>query len=43
VRDDYASDPGQNDRHVDLVWPLWALFDVVPEGRGSDGYPKLSY
>lgn len=36
-------DRGQNPRHVDLIWPLWNLFDVAPEGRGSDWYPKLSY
>ena len=34
---------GQNPRHVDLLWPLWNLFDLTPEGRGPDWYPKLSY
>jgi predicted dithiol-disulfide oxidoreductase (DUF899 family) len=34
---------GQDGRHVDLVWPLWNLFDYTPEGRGTDWYPKLSY
>ena len=34
---------GQNMRHVDLVWPLWNLLDMTPEGRGKDWYPKLSY
>lgn len=34
---------GQNARHVDLLWPLWSLFDLTPEGRGTDWYPKLSY
>lgn len=34
---------GQNPRHVDLLWPLWNLFDLTPEGRGKDWYPKLSY
>lgn len=29
-------------RHVDLVWPLWNLLDLTPEGRGNDG-PALSY
>lgn len=37
------SDPGQNGRHVDAIWPLWNLFDVTPEGRGTDWYPKLAY
>jgi predicted dithiol-disulfide oxidoreductase (DUF899 family) len=36
-------DPGQNPRHVDLVWPLWNVLDFTPEGRGKDWYPKLSY
>jgi predicted dithiol-disulfide oxidoreductase (DUF899 family) len=36
-------DPGQNGRHVDLIWPLWNLFDLVPEGRGTTWYPKLRY
>lgn len=30
-------------RHVDLLWPLWNLFDLTPEGRGTGWYPKLSY
>jgi len=34
---------GQNARHVDLLWPLWNLFDLTPEGRGIDWYPKLTY
>lgn len=29
-------------RHVDLVWPLWNLLDLTPEGRG-DAEPKLNY
>lgn len=37
------AEPGQNNRHVDLLWPLWQLFDLTPEGRGADWYPKLSY
>lgn len=40
----YASSPkGQDSRHVDLIWPLWNLFDLTPEGRGEDWYPRLSY
>jgi predicted dithiol-disulfide oxidoreductase (DUF899 family) len=34
---------GQNNRHVDMLWPLWNLLDVTPEGRGKDWYPKLQY
>ena len=37
------SDPGQDMRHVDMIWPLWNLFDVTPEGRGEKWGPKLSY
>ena len=36
-------EPGQDGRHVDLIWPLWNLFDFTPEGRGKDWYPKLKY
>ena len=36
------SDPGQDMRHVDMIWPVWNLFDVTPEGRGKWN-PKLSY
>ena len=36
-------DKGQNARHNDLMWPLWNVLDLTPEGRGSDWYPKLSY
>lgn len=37
------SEPGQNGRHVDSIWPLWNLLDFTPEGRGTDWYPKLAY
>jgi len=37
------SEPGQDPRHVDSIWPLWNLFDVTPEGRGQDWNPKLAY
>lgn len=36
-------EPGQNGRHVDMIWPLWNLFDYAPEGRGTDWYPKHEY
>jgi predicted dithiol-disulfide oxidoreductase (DUF899 family) len=36
------SDPGQDPRHVDAIWPLWNVFDFTPEGRG-DFYPALRY
>jgi predicted dithiol-disulfide oxidoreductase (DUF899 family) len=37
------AEPGQNDRHVDMLWPLWNALDLTPEGRGKDWYPKLDY
>jgi predicted dithiol-disulfide oxidoreductase (DUF899 family) len=37
------TEPGQNGRHVDLIWPLWNLFDLTPEGRGTDWFPRLTY
>jgi predicted dithiol-disulfide oxidoreductase (DUF899 family) len=37
------AEPGQDGRHVDLLWPVWNLFDYTPEGRGTDWYPKLAY
>ena len=34
---------GQDARHVDIVWPLWNLLDLTPEGRGTNWYPKVRY
>ena len=34
---------GQHPRHVDFMWPLWAMLDRTPEGRGSDWSPRLEY
>jgi predicted dithiol-disulfide oxidoreductase (DUF899 family) len=36
-------EPGQNERHIDMMWPLWNLLDLTPEGRGADWYPRLTY
>jgi predicted dithiol-disulfide oxidoreductase (DUF899 family) len=33
----------QDGRHVDLIWPLWNLFDYTPDGRGTDWNPRLAY
>lgn len=30
-------------RHVDQLWPIWNMFDMTPEGRGEDWFPKLEY
>jgi predicted dithiol-disulfide oxidoreductase (DUF899 family) len=38
------SDPGQDHRHVDFMWPPWGILDRTPEGRGTDGWrPALAY
>jgi len=37
------TDPGQNPRHVDFLWPLWAMFDHTRAGRAADWYPALEY
>jgi predicted dithiol-disulfide oxidoreductase (DUF899 family) len=34
---------GQDSRHVDMIWPLWNLFDLTPDGRGTHWSPKLAY
>ena len=36
-------DKGQNQRHIDMMWPLWNLLDLTPEGRGADWFPSLTY
>ncbi len=37
------SESGQEPRHVDLIWPLWNLFDLTPQGRGEDWHPGHDY
>jgi predicted dithiol-disulfide oxidoreductase (DUF899 family) len=37
------AEKGQDDRHIDMAWPLWNILDFTPEGRGSDWYPNLKY
>jgi predicted dithiol-disulfide oxidoreductase (DUF899 family) len=37
------TEPGQNPRHVDFMWPLWAVLDRTPDGRDPDWEPKLEY
>jgi predicted dithiol-disulfide oxidoreductase (DUF899 family) len=37
------TDPGQHPRHVDFLWPVWAMFDRTPEGRGTNWHPQLAY
>jgi predicted dithiol-disulfide oxidoreductase (DUF899 family) len=33
---------GRDPRHVDFMWPLWAMLDRTPGGRG-DFHPELRY
>ena len=37
------SDPGQNMRHVDSIWPIWNMFDFTVDGRGEKWKPKFEY
>lgn len=37
------TEPEQNPRHLDMLWPVWNLFDMTPEGRGPDWFPRNSY
>jgi predicted dithiol-disulfide oxidoreductase (DUF899 family) len=34
--------PDHEPCHLDLMWPLWNVLDLTPEGRGDDFYPDLS-
>ena len=36
-------EPGQNPRHMDMMFPLWNLLDITPDGRGANWFPQLSY
>ncbi len=38
-----APEPGQHPRHLDPIFPLWNLFDLLPEGRGADWFPRIAY
>ena len=34
---------GRHPRHVDLLWSLWNIFDLTPDGRGSNWFPQPDY
>ncbi len=37
-------DEGIEARHVDLIWPVWNVLDMTPEGRGTESrFPALRY
>jgi len=38
-----SADPGQDPRHVGTIEPLWNLFDLTPEGRGTGWYEQFDY
>jgi predicted dithiol-disulfide oxidoreductase (DUF899 family) len=35
-------EPGQHPRHVDFMWPLWAVLDRTPDGRDPNWTPQLT-
>lgn len=35
--------PNGHPRHVDMIWPLWNLLDMTPQGRGDALVPKQDY
>lgn len=36
-------DRGEDPRHIDMMWPLWNVLDLTPDGRGKKWYPSLAY
>jgi predicted dithiol-disulfide oxidoreductase (DUF899 family) len=35
---------GEEARHVDLIWPIWSVLDMTPQGRGTESnFPGLDY
>ena len=36
-------DPSQQARHVDYMWPIWKVLDLIPEGRGTEWNPRYGY
>ena len=36
-------DPGQDPRHAGTLEPVWNLYDLTPEGRGTDWDEHLNY
>jgi predicted dithiol-disulfide oxidoreductase (DUF899 family) len=37
------TDSGQDPRHVGTIEPLWSIFDLTPDGRGTTWEEQLSY
>lgn len=38
-----GAEKGQHSRHVDMLWPLWNVLDLTPDGRPQDWFPAPSY
>jgi len=38
-----TADPGQDPRGAPDLMPMWTIFDMTPEGRDPNWYPKLDY
>lgn len=38
----FAAEPGHDPCHLDLMWSLWNVLDLTPQGRG-EWYPSLTY
>lgn len=38
-----TADPDQDERLVDIIWPLWNILDLTPEGRGGNWYPEINH
>lgn len=36
-------EPGQDPRHLGTIEPVWNIFDLTPNGRGTDWDEQLSY
>jgi predicted dithiol-disulfide oxidoreductase (DUF899 family) len=37
-------DEGEEPRHVDLIWPIWHVLDMTPQGRVTKAdFPRLDY
>jgi predicted dithiol-disulfide oxidoreductase (DUF899 family) len=37
------ADPGQDPRHMGTLEPLWNMFDITRDGRGTDWHEQISY
>jgi predicted dithiol-disulfide oxidoreductase (DUF899 family) len=35
------AEPGQNQRDLHPMWPLWNALDLTPGGRAAGWYPEL--